>query len=429
MTPDLRRRAVSLARQSLGRGTGGRAVATLAMGTAVAQLVAVGAAPLIARLFAPEVYGIYGTWAAFLGPLGVVVTLSYEMAIIQVNTEKTALLLTSLAIRLTLSLSIGMLAVVLLWYWIAESPTILEGTQFVLPFAVAAVAITETLSLLHNRLGNYGLIAHSKVTAAISGACAQVVGGLFVPTPITMSAGRTLGIALGAIPLLRRVVRPIRSASREKDASIRAVAKAHSDYPKRLVPSGLMGTVAYSLPIFVIGSAGGARYAGYYALGMQIFGTASVLLSNSVAQVFRERAARSYRESGEFRSVTRKTLLYSVPAGGAVALAGCVLSAFLVTPIFGQQWSDAIPVLQIMAIASGFQIALTPTDYGSLIVERLTYELGWTVARLLLYGLTWASVIAFGLGPLLALSVLVAISAGLYLVDVLLVWRWSAPSH
>src|SRR5947209_80374 len=57
-------------------------VATLASGTAVAQLVGLLAAPLIARLFSPAAFGGLALFAAISGTISVIACWRYELAIV-----------------------------------------------------------------------------------------------------------------------------------------------------------------------------------------------------------------------------------------------------------------------------------------------------------------------------------------------------------
>ncbi len=68
-------------RALLPKGRLGRAVAVLVTGTAFGQLIVLAASPLVTRLYTPADFGVLGVFSAFLGILGIAVTLRYELAI------------------------------------------------------------------------------------------------------------------------------------------------------------------------------------------------------------------------------------------------------------------------------------------------------------------------------------------------------------
>lgn len=424
MTASLNSKLISYVRGALAPGSGGRSAAIVVTGTAVSQLISIAAAPVLTRLYGPDSYGIYGVWMALIAPVAPLLTLQYELAIVPASNDGDALALTRLTVRM--SVISGLVAFLGFLAWTAWSGDSfgLGATLPMLPLAAGSVAIMSSAGFLSNRYGDYALIARAKVTAAAIGAGSQVLGGVIGPGPFALAFGRSLGLMGGALMNSRSLFNRRRSPS----APLRDVAGRYRKFPLRLAPAHVIGTVAQALPVLIIGVAGGPAYAGYYTLGTQVFGVPSSLIAGSLGDVFRERAARSYRETGSFRGTTRRTLAVAIPGGAAVAIGGVALSPVLTVPIFGPDWQNAVPILQLMAVNAGLSIALTPVDKGVIIVGRLGFSLAWQVARLSLVLLVWAASVLADLEPLPVIALLLAVNATLYTVDVILVWRWSQAS-
>ena len=404
-------------------GSAARSAATLVTATAVAQGIGVAASPVLTRLYGPESYGVYGLWLALLAPVGPLLSLRYELAIVPAGNDEEALALARLAMRLTLAMGGALFIAILVWELAVPGPSWLGGTLLLLPAAATAMTVLATGAFVSNRAGDYARIGQGRVAAATVGAGVQVVGGMVLPTPLSLAAGRTLGLLSGAL-LNSRAIKAVGGRG-ECSPSRRDIARRHRNYPLRLAPAHVMGAVAQALPIYVVGAAGGAVTSGYYALGVQVFALPSTLIAGSLGDVFRERAASSQRAIGNYRRVMMRTLAHSVPAGVAVAIGGAMAVPLLVVPVIGDEWAGAQPILQALAVAAGLSIALTPTDEGALVSGRLTYAFVWQFGRLAGLVAIWSVVAVTGTGPVAAVWMVVATSALLYTVDVVLTWRWS----
>ena len=65
-------------------------VATLAAGTAFAQIIVILATPILSRLYTPEEFGAYGIFITVVGLLSTIAALGYDMAIVKEDKEEDA---------------------------------------------------------------------------------------------------------------------------------------------------------------------------------------------------------------------------------------------------------------------------------------------------------------------------------------------------
>lgn len=84
-----------------------RGIGLLVGGTAGAQLLMIGATPIITRLYQPSDYGILATFTAILGLVNVISCLRYELAIPLPKKSEDAYNLVALSIIIVIILSIA----------------------------------------------------------------------------------------------------------------------------------------------------------------------------------------------------------------------------------------------------------------------------------------------------------------------------------
>ena len=88
-------------------------VAKMATGTASAQLLSSLSAPIVARLFAPEAFGVMALFGSIIGVAGSVVCLRFENSILLPEDDTDAA--HAVALSLGVAAGISLLAIPLLW--------------------------------------------------------------------------------------------------------------------------------------------------------------------------------------------------------------------------------------------------------------------------------------------------------------------------
>ena len=97
------------------RGSAARDVATLTVGTAIAQVITIAATPLLTRLYTPSDFGLLAVFLAVASVGATLVTLRYETSILvpKENTESANLVLLSLILGGGLSVVLAVLGTLL----------------------------------------------------------------------------------------------------------------------------------------------------------------------------------------------------------------------------------------------------------------------------------------------------------------------------
>ncbi len=99
-----------------------RQVALLTTGSLIAQIITIAASPIVTRIYSPDTFGIMALFISIVGPLAVISTMSYPIAIVIPKNRNHALRLARLSLYLaaiitTMTLLIGLIfgETILIW--------------------------------------------------------------------------------------------------------------------------------------------------------------------------------------------------------------------------------------------------------------------------------------------------------------------------
>jgi lipopolysaccharide exporter len=342
--------------QPRGRRPGGFTadVLKLASGTAAAQILTVGAAPILTRLFSPADFGTATIFGAISGILVSIACLSYEMAILLPQDDDDAAGLFGLACLACVATSAISAAVcvgfqrsieralhwhgVPGWPWLMALSTLLGG-------------VAAALGLWHSRKRRFGRISWARVAGSATGTVYQLgAGTLGEATPAglvhgTVAASAATFIMQGA-QLGRSDARQILNGQRA--TSMAAIALRYRKFPLLTTWSTLLNSISWQLPALLLSYFFNSAIVGFYALGFRMLQLPMGLVANSIAQVFFQRAARAKHE-GTLAEVVRgvyDTLLdFGLLPMAVLGIAG----PEIFTSLLGPHWHEAGVYAQILA--------------------------------------------------------------------------------
>lgn len=326
-------------------------VVTLASGTALAQLLLVLAVPILTRLYTPADYGALAVFSSTLAVLVVFASLRYEAAIPLPQDEAAA----GSLLVLTLGILTGMAALVSLLVWLlgdafvsAVNVPAIRPYLWLIPVGFLGAGIYQALSYWAIRRRDFRRVARTKLSQGAGQVLAQVGLGVAGAGALGLIVGDVIGRVAGAGGLALAAIRG-RPAGRVTPASIRAIAARYRRFPLLITWSGLLNIGSLQLPSIVFSAAFGAAAAGLYALSYKLLVLPTMLVAQSVGQVFLSRAATLATEPEQLRRLTERTALglfaAGLPAFGVVALAGPRLFAVALGP----QWEESGRYAQILA--------------------------------------------------------------------------------
>ncbi len=398
-------------RSLLPRSAFGRNVLTLATGTALAQAIPVLASPILTRLFEPAAFGVLALYLAFTAVGGVVATGRYELAILLPDDDGEArdLLLTSLLLALASGIGVLLaIAVATAFPWLVGE-RVIPRWLLAVPAGIVMVATVQSLGYWLNRRARYRQLAESRIVQSATMFGAQSGVGVLSGAGGVLIGGHLAGLGAATAVLVRSIMGADRALLRGASwRSIRAAARKHRRFPSFIAPGHLANAASSQLPTVLLAFYFGAAAAGLYALAERVLVLPSMLIGNSIGEVYRQEAAATYQRDGNcrelfLRTARRLALLGVLPCAVVVAF-GAPLFAFA----FGAEWREAGALASILAGMVYFQIISSPLSQTVLLADLHRQELVWQVARVVVA----AAAIVVGHGVFDSVRVSVALYAG-----------------
>jgi O-antigen/teichoic acid export membrane protein len=235
------------------------------------------------------------------------------------------------------------------------------------PISLLLSGIGSIFSLLAIRYQYFKMIAANKVISAVISAVFSIVIGLLCKNVIGLIIGFLLSQFISSIVLLyflnKKQQIPTLFEFLKKHTKI--VATNFNKFPKYVLPSDFINSFSNLLPMFVLSSyAASPQVAvGYYNMSNRIFGLPIGLISNSIGDVFKQRAAKDYNELGSCRPIfikTFKALLVSSIIPFAILI---IFGADIFAVAFGEKWRGAGEYSQILGVMFFFRFTVSPLTY------------------------------------------------------------------
>lgn len=350
--------------RKLSRRPEARHVGMLASGSMAAQVALVATAPLLARLFTPDAFGVFSLMLTISTVGGAIGGLCYEVAVILPRSRLVALSLYRLAFLLSLVtplVTVGLLALVQHIF-----PHLLGR---VLPpdfylYCMAGTALTTQINVLcygHSRAGQYGAISFNKVTQALLPAAAQIALAFLGMMGEGLMLGRVLGLLGSEVWLTRKLPKDyrLRAMVKARPAPLIAAAKTYRDFLLQ-VPRQLLVRGATMMPAALLLGAYGPTAAGLYFFAQRLIERPGMLLGDSLTRVPMKQFAMRVQQR---KKLTRAALLYTAGVGGPVVL-GVLALALASHPlfriVFGHRWEGAADYAVVMAWWAAIRLASLP---------------------------------------------------------------------
>ena len=378
------------------------------------QAVSVGLFLVIAMLLPPGDFGLLGMASVWVGMLAAFAESGLGTALVQRQTIRPDHLSTTFAVNLAVGLLLTLATLALAYpaAWFYRTPAVAPVmASLSLGFAVRALGLTQ-LSLAQRELNFRALAVRDLAANAIGGlvGVAMALEGQGVWSLVAA----TLTTALVGTALLWRMV-PWRPTRR---GISRLAAAELWPYGSRILGFNLFKAFAQNTDRLTIGFFLGAHAVGLYTLAARlVIVPASTLAGAFGAYVF-PKVARL-----QLDPIAVRILYQRVAAAVATLLIpGLVAMATLaptIIPLIGDQWRDAVPIVQLLTVAALMQ-AVFPLA-GQLLkgLDRAGWLLAWSIGFTALTvaglaaGLPWGlpgMAAGFGLAHLAGLPVIVGVT-------------------
>jgi O-antigen/teichoic acid export membrane protein len=345
-----------------------RDVATVASGTAVAQIITIAFVPLLTRLYGPEAYGIQGVFLSVVTVLGTIVTLSYPIAIVLPKGDAEAWVIAKL------SLWIGVIACFAVWiflnYFENEILDLLKAKAFVsliplIPIYLFIFVLGKVINQWAIRKKAFYLVAKVSIKQSLVTNLTKITIGAIYPSGFALVIANSLGLAVAGIFTLLGLRRSASLVDRETSVKHTQHDMFHTAYQYRdflffRTPQEFLNVVSQSLPIILLSTYFGPISVGYYSLGLSVLAIPAGLIGASVMQVFYPRINEAIHKKENAQSLIIKTTTILAVIGGLPFFIIIIAGPMLFKYIFGTDWESAGVYAQWLSAWVFFQFINKP---------------------------------------------------------------------
>lgn len=407
----------------------GRNVLVLLTGTTIAQAISVLVSPILTRLYSPAEYGVYALLLAICNVAIAVVAGKYELAIILPEDDNDAFNLLGLSSLIV----VGVSGFTLLWVAVlgAEVARLLNAPAatpwlYAVPGMLLTGGLYNVLNYWNNRRKRFQRLATNRVIRTWLSAVANVGMGIARFGAPGLIGGWFIGQVATTGLFGWQIWREDRGMiSKLTFAAIKRQAARYRDFPKFLVPSGLVESASSQIPALLLSSFFGATTLGLFALATNMINLPLSLIAGSVRDVFWQAASHEYARSGDCRrifvSTFRRLLVLAILPAGLILLFGPWLFAW----IFGVEWRMAGSYAQSMAGMFFLRVISSPLSSMFYIAEKQKWDL---VIQTILFVLIAGGLVLVSRltqNPTATVTVYASVYSVKYMVELILSYRFT----
>ncbi len=348
-----------------------RNVLTLMTGTTIAQAIPIAISPILTRIYTPEDFGVFALYMSIASILSVIATGRYEMAIMLPKEDEDVKSLVKLI--LILLGFVSFLSFIVVFLFNEQITNLFDNKDisnwlYFLPVSIFLVGIYQVYNYLLIREKNFKRLAKNKVIFSTTNGTTQLTIGLFLQNSFGLLIGNLLGYIVSIYFIVKSKV--INKYFQFKNLPIENVAKEYQNFPKYDVPSVLVNVMANQLPLLALGKYFGLGVLGFYSLMYKVLMMPVSLLSNTVLDVFKQRATEDYNKYGNCKDIFIKTFKKLVLLGLIPFTILGIFAPELFSFVFGENWKVAGEFAQIMTPMLFLKFIINPLSYTFYIVQK-----------------------------------------------------------
>ena len=355
-------------------------------GASMAQAIPFLTMPVLTRMLSPNELGPYFIWMGIVAVLSVVLSLRLDVAVFSAHTNQQLQALINAAIVCSVLIA-GMVYVILFSMDYFYSAKVKELHLDRWRIEALLLGIVWAINMVIQNAYIYG--AYFKRQAAVKIIQAGLISiaqigavfmGLGVKGIIQLQIIATLAVVIWNIIDIYKKFKF--SLTKKNIFNFWDTLKKYWRFPIFSMPADFISSFAGQLPMLMMGGRFGASPAGQYALTNKSLAVPMKLLAGSILSVFKEEAARHYREKGECRDIFTKTfkslaLLGILPFGALYFFAEQIFIIF-----FGEEWRDAGVYASILTPMFYVQFVISPLSYTLYLANNQFSDLIWQLALL-----------------------------------------------
>lgn len=364
-----------------------RSVSKLTGATAFAQLISIVTAPITYRIYDKEYYGMLGVYMGITATIGAFSTMQYSQTVLLEKEENDALnalwlvrLINSMVAVLVL-VSVFLFGNWLLMFLKNESLSIF---LYLLPISIFFNGQNELFRIWANRHKKYNIMTMNSVLTSVLVPVVSISLGLLYSSPWGLFIGLLSSQIFPSLFMAWQLGKEFSFGWKPpKIEVLKQIAKRHIDFPKYSLPAEFINRFSNQLPTFMLSRYAGPGAVAAYNLSVRMLSLPIQLLSASVAEVFKQRAAEDYNTLRNCRSIFVKTFKTLSGLSIMPSVVILLLGPQLFVLFFGEQWRDAGVYSQILSLLYLVRFIASPLSYVFNIARKQKQDFVWHIWMLI----------------------------------------------
>jgi O-antigen/teichoic acid export membrane protein len=307
--------------------------------------------PILTRLFDKDIFGIYLLFTSSLYILRPLTSLSLELVILIPKKDKDAINLLFLSFFIGFVLN-SILFIIILFFndFILSLFNIekLKHSIYLIPLGLFLLNSIEILNYWNNRIFLYKNIAKSNISKSIIISSSQIYTGLHSFKSIGLVPGYLLGLISQFTVLLFLSYKSLqRNFSLVSFKRMFYLLKKHKDIPIFNSLLSFSDRFSAELPIILIANFFGINQVALYGLAVKFLKTPPDFISQSVSQVFFNKASDTYNNKKNLYKLVIKTYK-NLLLTGLIVFSIIFISSFFLDLILGEKWVNTGVYIRIL---------------------------------------------------------------------------------
>lgn len=355
-------------------------VATLASGTAVAQLLGFVFIPILSRTYPQEAFGILASYSAMVSLVSSFATLKYDTALVLPKEDKSAYSLLKLSNIVGLLLTILSCLVLFL-----PIPYFQEykGLQLFIAFGTVLSINYNNSALWNIRFKQFKITTFSKIIQVIAVFGFQMLFYKFFELK-GLIIGNVLGVLISGIYLIlfRKLDWSIYKSISWEEMKVEALR--YIDFPKYFTLSNVILSLSSNLPVLLFVRFISLVQLGIYGMAVRIIAQPVSLISQSFQSVILSYMAERRNKMQPILRWYLKMLLFLFLVAVFASIMVLLIGTQIVDLFLGSEWEEAgVYIKMLIPMLIGMMIA-TPGTAAVRVFEMQKYTLKYSIVSLII---------------------------------------------
>lgn len=351
-----------------------RNVLTLMTGTSIAQAIPIVISPILTRIYSPDEFGVLALYLALYTFIGIIATARYEVTIVLPKNDNDAINIVSLAIVITVIMSLVTLFLILLFgdiiVEVFNAPSLDKWLYFI-PVSVFLTGLYQTFNYWNIRKKRYKSIAISRISQSSSTAIVNLSVGYSGFSSYGLVSGQIIGQLFSTLVLLRDMIFMNRISLKSISLNrMIANAKRYKKFPLINSFHAFMDVLQSSGIVFIISFIFSSLIVGFYSMTMRIMGAPISLIGSAMSQVYYQKASSIVNEKGDLFPLTKNMMIRLFIIAFPFMLIIIFFGESLFKILLGENWAVAGVYAQLLSPYFFFKFIISPVSSLPNILDR-----------------------------------------------------------